>query len=124
MSDPEAVHRLFEQYVNKAAIDEALALYDADAVMVERDGKLVIGLNAIREHLAGLLAIRPRITIRHRTTIRAGKIAVLISDWELEAVGPNDEAIRDGGRTYDIVRQQEDGNWLLAVDNPWHVTPE
>lgn len=124
MSDPEAVHRRFEQFVNEASLDGALALYDADAVLVERGGKLVIGLNAIREYLAGLLAIRPRITIRHRTTIRAGKVAVLISDWELEAVGPNGEAIRDGGRTYDIVRQQEDGNWLLAVDNPWHVSPE
>ena len=124
MQNPESIHVLFEQLVNEAAIDQLASLYEPSAVLIERDGTLFSGRNAIREHLAALLALRPRMTIRNRTVIRAGEVAILVSEWELEAEDPDGKPIRDGGRTYDVVRRQADGTWRLAVDNPWDVAPQ
>jgi hypothetical protein len=68
------------------------------AVMIQRNGEVAEGRTAIREHLAGLLAIRPKMKIQHRKTLRAGRIAVLVSDWDLEGFGPGGESIRDTER--------------------------
>ena len=48
MQTPESIHRLFEQFVNEAAADQAVSLYEPSAVLIERDGKLVSRANAIR----------------------------------------------------------------------------
>lgn len=62
MQTPESIRRLFEQFVNEAAVDQAVSLYEPSAVLIERDGKLVSRANAIRQPLASLLALCPRMS--------------------------------------------------------------
>ena len=118
---PEAVHELFEGFVNQGDLEGIVHLYEPNAALVERDGKVVSGSAAIKEYLRGLLSIKPRMRIHHLGTIDAGDVAVLLSEWELDGKTPDGSHISDRGNTYDIVRRRKDGSWRLVVDNPWRM---
>lgn len=118
---PESVHELFEVFVNEGDLESILCLYEPDAALVERTGKVVSGAGAIRESLRSLLSLKPKMRIQRLSTIDAGDVAVLISDWQVTGVAPDGSTVTNGGRTYDIVRRQADGTWRTIVDNPFGV---
>jgi ketosteroid isomerase-like protein len=86
---PESIHEMFEKHVNEGNLEGLAHLYEADAVLVERDGKEVSGSGAIVEFLRGLLSAGPRIRIRHMKTIDAGNVAVLLSEWQMDCTAPD-----------------------------------
>ena len=116
---PEAVHELFEAYVNGGSLEELTRLYERDAVLVHRDGTLVSGAPAIKEYFRALLARNARVLIQNTGTIDAGDVAVLLSDWGMECSGPDGTVVTSQGHTYDVVRRRRDGTWRIVVDNPW-----
>jgi uncharacterized protein (TIGR02246 family) len=116
---PESIHEMFETHVNEGNLEGMAHLYEAEAILVEREGKEVSGSGAIVEFLRGLLSAGPRLRMRHMKTIVAGDIAVLLSEWQMDCTAPDGSAISDGGHTYDIVRRQKDGSWKIVIDNPW-----
>ena len=118
---PEAVHEAFENLVNNNDLDQIMSLYEPGAALMDRDGKVISGVNAIGEYLRGLLSIQPTIRIKRLKKIDTGHVAVLISEWILEGTGPDGSQVTDKGYTYDIVRQQSNGNWKIVVDNPWGI---
>lgn len=122
--EPEVVHELFEKRCNEGDLEGLVALYEPEAAMVQPDGTIVSGIGAIREGLVELLSTKPKMKVRHLRTIRAGDIAVLISDWEVTGIGPDGSETSDGGRTYDVIRRQADGTWKAVVDNPYGFVPE
>jgi ketosteroid isomerase-like protein len=46
-------------------------------------------------------------------------IAVLISDWRLTGTLQNGESFPEQDRTFDIIKKQSDGTWLIVLDGPW-----
>ena len=96
-ASPESIHEMFEKHVNEGNLEGMAHLYEADAVLVERDGKEVSGSGAIVEFLRGLLSAGPRIRIRHMKTIDAGDVAVLLSEWQMDCTAPDGSRISDGG---------------------------
>jgi len=118
---PESLHVLFEHYLNNGDMTNSSTLYEANAILIERDGKTYIGKKAIQGQFSVLLSMKPTIHFQHQKTIRAGDIALLVSDWKITGVGPDNTHIEDNGRTCDVIRLQVDGTWRFVIQNPWGV---
>jgi uncharacterized protein (TIGR02246 family) len=117
---PEEVDRLFAQAVEAADVEALVALYEPGGTLMAQDGGAAVGHAAIREALAGLTGMRPRLRMNVFRVARSGDdLAVLYNDWILTAVGPDGGTVEMTGRAMEVVRRQADGTWRFAVDDPW-----
>ena len=51
--------------------------------------------------------------------IEAEGVALYIGRWSLNGTDPAGNAVAMGGESTDVLRRQQDGRWLIALDNPW-----
>jgi uncharacterized protein (TIGR02246 family) len=117
---PEDTHHAFARAANAASINELLSLYEPGAAIVERDGRLSVGMDAIAEHLRHLLDMRPRMSIVETRAFQNGDIALLCSRWKASIDTPGG-VVELESRGSEIVRRQQDGTWRLTLDNPWGI---
>ena len=110
----EDIHPAVEARTNDQDLDGVMALYAPDAVMVLMDGTTVTGTAAIREQLAGVLALQGRMTIRTRYVVEAGDLAVLSNEWTITAGDQTMSAV-----TAEVARRQPEGGWLYVIDHPF-----
>jgi len=82
-------------------------------------GKVVTGTAAIREALAGFVAMKPVIRTSGRLVAQTGDVALLANDWTLEAAGPDGTPTTMSGSAVEIARRQPAGHWLFVVDMPF-----
>ncbi len=119
---PEAVHSEWMKAFNAGNLAEMIALYEPDsAVVSEPGGDVVSGLPALTENLQGYLSLAGQIDLRLQRCIRSSDLAILYSGWTMNGQAPDGSAVSMKGLTSDVVRRQEDGTWLLAIDNPFGV---
>lgn len=118
---PEEMHRLFADALNAGDLDGLVAQYEGGATLVPQPGQAVTGSAAIREALAGFLAMRPHITLSTRKIVQAADIALLHSRWVLRGTGPDGKSVQMEGAGTEVARRQPDGTWRYVVDNPYAV---
>jgi len=117
---PKEVDDLFGQYLNSGNLDGLVSLYESDAVLVQQDRSEARGLEAIRQGLAGFVAMKPKIVMNVVAAVTAGNdVAVLYNDWNLEAPGPDGKPAQMSGKAIEIVRRQSDGSWRFILDDPF-----
>ncbi len=116
---PEDVHQLWFAAMNAGDLDATLELYEPEATLVPQPGEVVSGTAAIREALGGFLAMQPRFEQRPRQVLVTGDLALLISEWTMQATGPDGSPVQMTATTSDVVRRQADGSWRVAIDNPY-----
>lgn len=114
------VARLAEA-INRGDLDAALALYEKDAVMVVQPGQLARGAAAVRNALAGFIALKPELRMEAEQVVEAGDVALYVGRWSLRGTDPSGRAVSLHGESSDILRRQKDGRWLIALDNPWGI---
>lgn len=117
-TSPRALMRAFTERVHARDLDGLAALYEPGAVFESRPGVVVRGRDAIREALAALLALGPRMVADTVQVLEADNIALVVNEWSLTGTGPDGGEVRQGGRSADVVRRQADGSWLVLVDKP------
>jgi ketosteroid isomerase-like protein len=109
------MHSIFEALFNDGDLDGLTALYEPDAVLNPSVKGLVCGTDAIRAALQGFLALGGRISITTTAVFEGpGGLALTHGEWSLRG-GSTELA----GKTAEVLRQQPDGKWLYAIDNPW-----
>ncbi len=116
---PEEVHQLWFSTMNAGDLDAVMELYEPDATVVPQPGEVVTGTDAIREVMQGFLALQPRFELRPRQVLVTGDVALLMSDWTMQATGPDGSPVQMTATTSDVVRRQTDGSWRVAIDNPY-----
>ncbi len=117
---PEAVHAEWMKAFNAGNLAAMVALYEPDAAVVsEPGGDVVSGLPALKENLEGYLSLGGQIDLRLQRCIRSSDLAILYSGWAMNGHAPDGSEVSKRGQTTDVVRRQEDGTWLLAIDNPF-----
>ena len=113
------VHELFVERFNVQDVDGIIELYEPNAVILPPDApEVVSGHAAIREVLDGILALGGKMENAIVRVIEQQDIAILYSRWTVCGTGPDGTQVTVGGTTSDVVRRQNDGSWLFAIDNP------
>ena len=115
---PEEVHLRWLDAINAGDLDDVLTLYEADSSIVDTEGNLVQGVDAIRKVTAGLLQLEPTFELQVARALKCGDIALLLSPWRMTGTAGGDP-IEIKGTTTDLVRRQSDGTWRFVIDNPW-----
>lgn len=117
---PEECHLLFGDHVNAGDLEALMALYEPTCAMVQGDGGLTVGHDAIRASFTRLLAMKPHIDIKVVKVVPAGDgLAMVYNDWRLTGKGPDGQPIARAGRALEVVRRQPDGTWRVAADDPF-----
>ncbi len=105
--DPQDLARLLIARELKGDADGMAALYEPDAVMALRDGRLAAGREAIREFYAGLIAAGRKFELGEQ------RPAFVNGDLALTST-----RLPNGDVTAEVARKQADGTWLWVIDQP------
>lgn len=109
----------FVNAMNQGDLNTALSMYEPGASLVVQPGTVVTGTSALREALAGFAALKPTITTEAYKVMEADGVALYCSRWTMRGTDPAGNPVQLGGRSSDVLRRQPDGNWLIALDNPF-----
>jgi ketosteroid isomerase-like protein len=107
---------------NRADLTTYLGCYESTAVIVMQPGTIASGEEALRGFFAFFTGLKPTFTVIRREFIEGPNVTLHMSAWELSGVDADGKPIEWSGRTTDVLRKQEDGSWLVALDNPWGTT--
>lgn len=105
--------------INRGDIDAALNYYEPDAKIVSESGNTVKGTEAIRKYLEKFIKIKPNITTYTEKIIKGDKFVVCCSQWKLFSTSASGSRIHVEGHSTDVLRQQADGSWRIALESPW-----
>jgi len=119
MSRPEDIHSRFVTAFNSGNLDAIMALYEPEASLVPQPGQVVQGHNAIRQALVQFMALKGTMQVKSIFTVHGPGVALMRGQWKLTGIGPDRKPIEMAGQSVEVVRQQPNGEWLLAVDHPF-----
>ena len=102
-------------------LEAALALYEEDATLVVYPGMQGKGIPAIRTFFEGLFTLSPEVQYEAKIFTEAGELALFSAKWTILSAIPANLPVPKTSYPVHvaILRKQPDGNWLIAVDNPW-----
>jgi len=100
-----------------------MTLYEEDATLVVRPGMLAQGTAAIRTYYEGLFTLKPDIKYDARVFTETADLALFTANWTILNEALENFPVNRTNCHVAIMRKQPDGNWLIAVDNPWGPEP-
>ncbi len=115
----EEFHQKWAETFNAGVPDAILALYEKEAVLVAQPGQTVTGITAIGQALDWFLGLNGKIHLQPKLVVKGAGVALLVSAWTLNGKDSEGNPVELGGETSDVIRQQPDGHWLVAIDNPY-----
>ena len=118
MNDPpEHLHARFQAAFNRHDLDQVVALYESEAILVGSGGPAV-GREAIRAAYQRVFAAHATIELETLGVNRVGDLAVLHGKWRIRRSGSNADETSEG-RNVELARLLPDGRWLFVIDNPF-----
>lgn len=118
-SNPSEVVAELVDAINQGKLKEAIAKYETGASFVVQPGQIATGTEAVSEAIARMMTLKPVLTAEAHQTIVSGDTALYCSRWRLAGTAVDGSPVLMTGMSSDVLRRQDDGNWLIAVDNPW-----
>ena len=122
MSDSMTPEKFLKSYVdqfNKGNMSSILTLYESDACFASQPGQVVKGEESIRQILQSFIDIKGKLESNVKRVFRSSDIALVITEWSFNGIGPDGKAVQLTGKATDVLRQQSDGTWHILIDNPW-----
>jgi uncharacterized protein (TIGR02246 family) len=118
-STPQETVDLISTYLQAGDLPALVELYAPDAVFLPDPGTVATGTEAIRTGLREFMALRPTLTFSDERLVSSDDLAVVTHRWHLRGTLPDGSPIEQRGRTINVLRRDDDGQWRLAIDNPW-----
>lgn len=119
MAGPIDTVRELVEAINRGELERALMTYEPGAVLLVQPDKIVRGSDQLRQAVAGFIALKPILETETQEVVEAGDVALYVGRWSLRGTDPAGQPVAMEGESSDILRRQEDGRWLIALDNPW-----
>jgi uncharacterized protein (TIGR02246 family) len=116
--EPDEWPSAFERHLNAGDLEATLALYEPDARFVAPSGETLVGRDAIRPVLRGLIAAKTSFASRVVRAVVAGEIAVLYTDFSGTTRDARGETVPIRSAAIEVLRRQPDGTWKLVVGDP------
>ena len=116
---PTEVLERFATLLGDGNAREALSLYEPDAAFVVEPGTVVTGHAAIGAALDCFAALRPSLEGDIEQIVYAGDLALVANRWVLDGTSPDGTPVRLAGRSADVLRRTRNGEWRIAIDDPW-----
>ena len=117
--NPNVLLDRWTQTFNDGDLEGLLSLYEHDAVFFPEPGIRCEGTEQIRASIESWLALKPTLEMEGIHLVECGNLALSKSKWSLSARSPDGDAIAMDGIGTEVFRQQGDGNWLFAIDDPF-----
>ncbi|KQL46855.1 hypothetical protein AN963_18350 [Brevibacillus choshinensis] len=121
--NPEDMNTAFARAYNSGDIDNLLALYEPNGILMSPQGSPDEGIQNIRKTLNDLLNLRGTMNSNNVYCIPFENIALLRANFTLNGFDASGNDMQVKGHTSEIVRRQPDGRWLYIVDHPFGANP-
>jgi uncharacterized protein (TIGR02246 family) len=116
---PEELDRLFAAALNRGDVDALVSLYETDGCLVLEPGKVAKGPKALREAMAGFVAMKPTMTIEVSKIAETDDVAFTSARWSVDGTGPDGKPTHMEGHSVELCRRQPNGEWRFAIDSPF-----
>jgi ketosteroid isomerase-like protein len=118
---PEDCNRILLAALEAGDLETSVAMYEASAVLFKKSGETMLGLDAIRQNNASLIALKPRFSIAFIKTAISGDGSIATNRMKvgLKATGADGKAIEGENYTLEVLRKQADGSWRYIIDDPY-----
>jgi uncharacterized protein (TIGR02246 family) len=114
---PEDLYPALAGAYNTGDLDGLLALYAPDAVFVVKPGVVTNGPAELRATLQRLLELRAHLRIEPQAFVRSGEVLLVVGRYTFSGQRHDGTPFENESRFVDVLRQQPDGRWLIAVDD-------
>ena len=112
---PEEICSLFQQYMSEGDIDGVLSVYDSEAVILDKSGKVKKGEEGLRQNLAPFAAAKARFDFTINQVIQTGDIALMHTKWNVS--GPHTMTVH----AIEVARRQPNGTWRWLIGDPFTI---
>lgn len=114
----ESIEMMTSAFIGKD-IEGVLTSYEAGAVVNFEPGKRVSDPDVLKKMFEGVFQLNPEFNYPngHEVFI-ANDIALHIAPWVMEGKAPDGAEIEQSGLSVAVLRKQDNGRWLLVLDNP------
>ncbi len=117
VTEVDGIYDAWQSRLNSGDIEALADLYALDVVYVNPDGKRMVGRDAVREDLAGLIALNPTIDIYDRQHIVYRDIVFTTNHSRLKITNPDGTTQELNGSGLEILQKQADGGWRYIIDD-------
>jgi ketosteroid isomerase-like protein len=104
--------------LNRWFFDGVMALYEPEGRFVMRTGETLIGRDAIRKVLGGLIEAKTQFHSRVVRAVIVGEIAQLYTDFEGTAEDDSGKTVPVHAKAIEVLRRHPDGSWKLIMGDP------
>jgi uncharacterized protein (TIGR02246 family) len=115
--DLDKFYDAWQDRFNAWDADAMADLYVEDVTYLNPQGHRVMGRAAVRQDLANLFQLKPKIQLNERRYILHSDTALTTNHWAMTLTGPDGAAQNMTGGGIEVVRKQSDGDWRFIIDD-------
>ena len=115
LTEPQQHHKAYETAFNAGDADAIMALFEDGGIQAAGDAQR--GGEEFKARLKDQFDRGASVVVNTTRVLQANGIALTHSAWELKTQGDDGNPLRLKGTGAEVLRQQDNGNWLLVVDD-------
>lgn len=114
LHDAAALHQAVEDAFNAKDVDGLVSLYTADACLIQPDGSVATGLEAIAEVWRAFIALDGQMSMTTKVAVEQGDVALLSNAWTFA-----NESLTLQSVSAEVAVRDSSGTWRYLIDNPF-----